>query len=201
MSEHIAIFGGSFNPVHFGHLSLAIEMLEKRALTSIYFCPAALNPFKENKKPIAAHHRLKMLELALEGFPQFSILENELFRPPPSYTIDTIEEVLKNEKNPIAHYYLILGEDSISGFPKWHRAEEIVQSASLLIGMRSSCKPALCTIPAIQEAILAGMTPTKTIDISSSEIRERIRQKKPCSHLLPSKVLDYIYANRLYFDS
>lgn len=201
MDTHIGIFGGSFNPVHFGHLNLAIEMLEKRNLSTIYFCPANLNPFKENRKPISAHHRLKMLELALEGFPQFSILENELLRPAPSYTIDTIEELLKSNEKPNTYYYLIIGEDSLSGFPMWHRAKEIIQLTTLLVGIRTGNKAILCDDLEIQEAILAGMTPTKTIDISSSEIRERISKKKTCFHLLPSKVLDYIYANRLYFDS
>lgn len=201
MNDRIGIFGGSFNPVHFGHLNLAIEMLEKRELSKIYFCPTNISPFKQNTKPISAYHRLKMLELAVEAIPEFFILENELFRPGPSYTIDTIEELLKSEANLNAHYYLILGEDSLSGFHQWHRAKDIIRLTTLLVGVRSGSRPSACDDSEIQEAILAGLTPTKTIDISSSEIRERIRLEKHCFHLLPSKVLDYIYANRLYFDS
>lgn len=199
MKDRIGILGGSFNPVHFGHLNLAIEMLEKRELTAVYFCPANVNPFKENKKPVSSFHRLKMLELALEGIPQFSILENEILRPAPSYTIDTIEE-LRGE-NPDAEFFLIIGEDSVSSFHTWRLAKDIVQKATLLVGMRSGCRPGQCDNPEIQEAIIKGVTQTKTMDISSSEIRERIRLQKYCFHLLPSKVLDYIYANRLYFES
>ncbi len=197
----IGIYGGSFNPVHFGHLNLALEMLEKRNLSKIYFCPTNISPFKLNSTSVAPHHRLKMLELALEGIPEFSILENELCRPGPSYSVDTIEELLKNEIHSDSHYYLIIGEDSLARFHQWYRVKDIIQLTTLIVGVRSSSKPNTCEDAEIKAAILTGLTPTKTFDISSSEIRERIRRGKYCSHLLPLKVLDYIYANRLYFDT
>lgn len=198
MNEHIGILGGSFNPVHFGHLNLAIEMLEKRKLTKIYFCPANLNPFKINEPATPAHHRLQMLELAIKEIPEFFILKNELSRPPPSYTIDTIKEVLANESKAEANYYLILGEDAILNLSSWKNPHEIIRLTKLLIGIRSGYTPRdICEDKEIAEAILAGLTPTKTIDISSTEIRERILRNKYCGHLLPEKVLEYIHANSL----
>lgn len=200
-NKRIGLFGGTFNPIHFGHLNLAVEMFEKHELSSVYFFPAHLNPLKINHEQVLARHRLKMLELALEDNPNFFILQNELMRPPPSFTIDTIEELLQTEESSTACYYLIIGEDSLASFPKWHRAEEIVRLTPLLIGARSGSISCLCDNPEIERAIAKGITLTKIIDISSSEVRERIKQQKYCSHLVPSKVLDYIYANRLYSNS
>lgn len=203
MSEPIGIYGGTFNPVHFGHLNLAFEMLEKRSLSKIYFCPAALSPFKREVESIAFEHRLEMLKYAIEEIPQFLIIENELLRPPPSFTIDTIEELiaedLRKEQHP--EYFLIIGEDALAGFPSWHRAGDIIKKVKLLIGTRSCEKSPCCDSYEMQNAIEKGMTQTRIFDISSSEIRERIQQKKYCGHLLPRKVLDYIYRNRLYYNS
>lgn len=200
MTERIGIYGGSFNPVHFGHINLAIEMIEKHHLTRVYFCPAALSPFKEDKPPIASHHRLAMVKLAIEGIPSVSLLENELLRPSPSYMVDTLEElfVLDNEKKIKPSYFLILGEDAIPDLHRWHRIYDILSLVPLLIGMRGTASDLTNEDPLIQEAVNKGLTPTRILEISSSELRIRIEQKKYCQHLMPTKVLDYIYANRLY---
>ncbi len=200
--ERIGIYGGSFNPIHFGHIHLAIEMLEKRALDKIYFCPAALNPHKiESKNMIAPAHRLTMLKLALEEIPQFSVIENELQRPAPSFTIDTVEELLLTDPQP--HYFFIAGNDVVATFDHWHRAHEIVALVDVLIGTRlvdfENFHTRMNLDPVIDEALKAGITPTRVFEVSSTEIRERIARKKYCGHLVPSKVLDYIYRNRLYF--
>lgn len=205
MPERIGLYGGTFNPIHCGHINLAVEMLEKHSLDKIYFSPAALSPFKKDCEPIASHHRLAMLKLAIEDISEFSIIENELQRPPPSFTIDTIEELLAADNNKPAdeqpQYFLILGEDALDGLHKWHRVEDIIAKVQLLIGARS-CKEYLkCENLELQKAIENGMTITRLFDISSSEIRQRIQQKRICNHLLPRKVLDYIYRNRLYFNS
>ena len=186
MSERIGLYGGSFDPVHFGHLNLAIEMLEKYALSKIYFCPAALSPFKQEIEPAASHHRLAMLKYAIEEIPEFSILENELLRPPPSFTIDTIEELLiadqKKTLNQHPEYFLILGEDSAVSFPSWYRAEEIIKKVKILIGCRSCPKLAFKGNADMQKAIERGITITPIFDISSTEIRKRIQHKSRSSH-------------------
>lgn len=195
MTPKIALYGGSFNPIHLGHINLAIEMLERHALTKIYFCPAALNPFKSQQIQASDHHRLEMLKLALEDIPKFEILENELHRPPPSYTIDTIDELLACDSD--AKYYLILGSDNIQDFHKWHRAKDIIKKVDLLVGTRGQGVILNCD-KTVNEAIEKGVTPTRNMDISSSEIRIRLAQKKYCKHLLPTKVVDYIDANSVY---
>lgn len=197
---NIAIYGGSFNPIHFGHLNLAIEMMEKHHLDKVYFCPAALSPFKQDEPPIDGHHRLAMLKLAIEGIPQFSLLENELLRPAPSYMIDTLEELLASdkEKNIKPRYFLILGEDAIPGLHRWHRIHDLLSLVTLLIGMRGDANSNVNEDPLVQKAVIKGLTPTRILEISSTELRARIGQKKYCNHLLPTKVLDYIYTNHLY---
>ncbi len=199
MKEKIGIYGGSFNPIHFGHIHLAIDMLEKRNLDKILFCPAALNPYKiDSKDLVPSEHRLAMLKLAIEDIPQFAILENELNRPSPSYTIDTVNEVLAIDKT--NQYYLIVGDDTVERFHLWHKAHELISKVDVLVGIRSliSSDSRANLDPLTDKALKKGFTQTRIFEVSSTEIRERIAQKKYCGHLIPPKVLDYIYRNRLY---
>lgn len=200
--KSIGIYGGSFNPVHFGHLNLALEMLEKGGMDEVWFCPANASPHKLNELPISSQHRLEMLKLALEGVPNCCILESELHRPFPSYTIDTIEELLDNEKmNPLGHkFFLLIGEDSLQSFPQWHRANELVQLIPLLIARRNRRQLSLAgdEDPNSHAGFQRSFVETRTMEISSSEIRQRLAQGKCCLHLLPKKVLDYIEEYDLY---
>ncbi|MBA3603594.1 MAG: nicotinate (nicotinamide) nucleotide adenylyltransferase [Parachlamydiaceae bacterium] len=211
MVEKIGIYGGSFNPIHFGHIHLAIDMLEMRNLEKILFCPAALNPHKmESKELVASEHRLAMLKLAIMDIPQFSILESELKRPSPSYTIDTINELLANDEPFVNeshddqkqknHYFLIVGDDTVENFHHWHKAHELIEKVEVLVGVRSEkCFDAMTNLdPLIDEALKVGRTLTRIFEVSSTEIRNRIAAEKYCGHLVPAKVLDYIYRNRLY---
>jgi len=199
--KRIGLYGGTFNPFHFGHLNLAIEMLEKHRLDHIYFCPAVLNPHKLDSQPIPSEHRLAMLKLALADLPQLSVIENELQRAPPSYTIDTINELFEEETLQDAHLFLIIGADALPRLAQWHRIDEIIKRAHLLVGVRkfeTVDENVFFQDSALKQAIQQGMTLTRIIQTSSTEIRERLRQNKYCGHLVPAKVLDYIYTNHLY---
>jgi len=202
MAKAIGIYGGSFDPIHFGHINLAIEMLENAGLDEVWFCPANVNPFKLDDLPVSAEDRLSMLMLGLEGIPGCSILNAEILRPPPSYTIDTIKELLAGEaEDPQGRqYYLLLGEDALESFPRWRSVHEIVTLVPLLIAGRSSSEGSGLRIsdPRLREAIEKGIVATRQMDISSSEVRQRIAQGKCCRHLLPQKVLDYIHRHELY---
>lgn len=202
LTNRIGLYGGSFDPIHFGHLNLAVEMMERLSLAEVWFCPARINPHKE-EHPVPTEHRLNMLRLAIQDVPQFSILESELLRPAPSYTVDTVEELLRNDsKNTNPHqFYLIIGDDSIKGFPQWHRAKELIQLVPLLVGKRNHTEEIINHLkdPEIREAIVKGLTPTKIFEISSTEVRERIHRGQYCGHLVPEKVLDYIHTNSLYY--
>lgn len=198
----IGIYGGTFDPIHLGHLNLALEILEIHHLDEIWFCPTNVNPHKQQTKSVPIHHRLEMVKLAIQGIPNFSILEVEAHREGPSYTIDTLRELCKKEElqeNPKS-FRLILGDDAIPHFSYWREPEEIIKLAPILIGRRScnSLLPELNAAPEIVQAIEKGFTSTRVLDISSTAIRKRLISGLYCGHLLPGKVMDYIYANKLY---
>lgn len=198
----IGILGGTFDPIHCGHLNIAFELMEKRKLDQVWFVPAKLNPFKVERPPTLLEHRLNMVRLALQDIPQFFLKELESERPSPSYTIHTLRDLVAQEAhNPTPdQFYLLLGEDSIPGFVHWHLPEEIVKIVPLLIASRSGFKQNSLEgfSLAIREAIEAGLTETALMDVSGSWIRERLSQNLYCGHFLSPLVLDYIRANRLY---
>lgn len=197
MQKRIGLLGGTFNPIHFGHLNLAMELKEKRELDEVWFIPAHINPHKTLIPPASVEHRLQMLQIALEDFPNFSINDCELLRDPPSYTIDTIR-LLANENE--SSFFWLMGEDNLCNFAQWHQPEEIVKLVPLLIGCRFlelAAQP-IFKNPLIEEAVKNGFTKTRMMDISSTELRLRLSQNLYCGHLVPSKILHYIQKNRLY---
>jgi nicotinate-nucleotide adenylyltransferase len=199
--KSIALYGGSFNPIHLGHINLAIEMMEKGPLDEVWLCPAQLNPHKTHEKPLAAYHRLEMLKLAIMGIPGLAICMAELQRPAPSYTIDTLEALMPHCPADM-ELYLMMGEDAASTFTLWHRAEEIARKVPLLVGCRSLEQQPIDTTTkppkSIQRALAKGRVATRLFDISSTEVRRRLAFGQYCGHLISEKVLAYIYGHRLY---
>jgi nicotinate-nucleotide adenylyltransferase len=196
----IGLYGGTFDPIHLGHLNLALEIREKKRLDKVWFCLAKINPHKRDEKPpVSVEHRLKILQLALEGIPGFEILDIEIKREGPSYTIDTLRYLLEKEgaKNSFA---LIIGEDSVHDFFRWRDAEEIARLVPLYVGSRKCEIPSgeLKGNPVICQALLEGWTPTRVMEISATEVRQRLKQGLYCGHLIPKESLDYIHKNRLY---
>lgn len=193
----VGIFGGSFNPIHFGHINLAIELKEKGHLDEVWFVPAALSPFRLQEK--MAQGRMKMVELAIEDIEGFKALDIELKRAPPSYTIDTIKEIFK--LFPDYEFFLIFGQDVALGFEEWKQSLDIINLIPLMVGSRKKIELANIKSLEIKKAILKGLIETPLLDIESTVIRERLKNKKYCGHLVPSKVLDYIDGNELYFNA
>ena len=188
--KSIGFFGGTFDPIHFGHLNLALHILEKKNLDHILFSPANYSPEKEGDPPIASKEaRKKMVELAIEDISAFSVIDLELQREGPSYTIDTIKLLMKEE--PHAQFHLILGEDLLSGLSKWKQAEELIKLAPPLVGTRPGDE-----IP--KDILGAEKVEIPPIEISSTALRERLFQKKDCRDFIPAKVLDYIEQKGLY---
>lgn len=195
----IALLGGTFDPVHIGHLHIACEILEHFRLNKVLFCPAFTSPFKMNDENVASpSHRLEMTKLAIEGYDQFSVLDYEINQASVSYTIDTLE-YLKKER-PDDEYYLILGEDVLKTFFDWKRPEDILKLASILTASRDGVlKKNETKIPKeYLEEIEKGFCKIHKFELSSTYIRERIQKKLNVSHLLPPKVLDYIHKHQLY---
>lgn len=187
--KKIGFFGGTFDPIHFGHLNLAIEMLERHHLDEILFCPAFCSPFKD--QPVAnGQHRLEMVQRAITGIDRCRVSSVEIDRGGPSYTIDTLR-ALHSE----GEFRLLLSDESIGRFDQWKEAQELVRLAPPLIGTR---REALTGKGAIAEALRRGITPTRVFEISSTEVRERLKKKLYCGHLIPAKTLEYIQQQHLY---
>ncbi len=201
MGLRIGFFGGTFDPIHFGHLNLMIELKERCCLDEILFCPAHISPTREEMPPVASPaDRLKMLFLATEGMKAISITEIELMRPPPSYTIETLELLKKKERGD-KKFYLILAEDSASQMDQWKEGEKLLELAPPLVGARSSYhkKTFNHLSTTLRAHIEKGCISIPAMEISSTCIRERLKNSLCCAHLVPAKVLDYIYENRLYY--
>lgn len=198
MKKKVGLYGGTFNPVHFGHLNLAIELKEKQGLDEVWILPARLSPLRQQEKQVSAEHRFKMAELAFGEIPGFFIKNEELIREAPSYTIDTIR-IFKNSYPEIA-FFLLMGEDTLANLHKWKDWMEILQSVHLLIGTRNSQKNNTQFSDEFANAIKQACIVTSRMEISASNLRERLANKRYCGHLCPSKVLDYIYENQLYFE-
>lgn len=197
--KRVGIFGGTFDPIHFGHLHLAVSLSEAHHLDEVWWVPAAANPLKKDS-PEDARHRLAMLQLALEGLSKFKIVDCEIKRPGPSYTVDTLR-ALKDEFGKDIAFHLLLGEDSLSSFSKWKEAEEVLKLASPLIGSRQGTTfPEGLALPKeMLTALKKGWTPGPVVQISATDVRKRLKESRFCGHLVPWKVLDYIFKNRLYF--
>jgi nicotinate-nucleotide adenylyltransferase len=202
--KKIGLYGGSFDPIHFGHLNLAFELMEKRELDEVWFIPAQLSPHKLHTEPSSFEHRVNMLRLALEPVSSFVVNEIEKKMPVPSFTVNTVRAIISMADS--AHqFYLLLGEDSALSFSSWHQPEELVKMIPLLVGSRSldlgsvpySTALELNT-PLVKKAIRNGMVTTRLIDISSTELRDRVFRKAYCGHLIPHKVLQYIERHSLY---
>ncbi|NGX51267.1 MAG: Nicotinate-nucleotide adenylyltransferase [Chlamydiae bacterium] len=193
--KKVGFFGGSFDPIHLGHLNLAIQLLEEKGLDQILFSPALLSPTKEASPPHAApHHRMNMLRLSLEELPPFEAYEAELMRPPPSYTIDTIRKIEADQ------LYLILAEDAAYTLDQWKDVDELLTLAQPLVGTRFGFdREKLNRLPTdIKLKLEEGMTQIPALDISSTTVRARLKKRLYCGHLLQGKVVDYILQNGLY---
>lgn len=209
-----AIFGGTFDPVHFGHLRAALETRDFLGLDEITLLPAGVPPHRESTVS-PAHHRLEMLRLAVGGTPGFVIDERELKRPGPSYMFDTLRELREYEPGPgdEAALLLVIGQDSANTFDCWHRWRDILALASLVVMSRPGDREAYSDelgeelarrfVDTAEElkASASGRVmrvPVTGLAISSSAIRQILRSGGSPRFLLPDAVLAYIREQGTY---
>jgi nicotinate-nucleotide adenylyltransferase len=186
----IALFGGSFDPVHHGHLLLAQDAVEQLGLDWLVFVPAGVNPHKMQREPAASPlHRLKMLEAATAGVDYFRCDPLELERGGPSYTVDTVEHY--KARWPQARLFLLLGEDNLDKLHTWHRIERLRELVEFVCFGRSVGEDAAA-------APRNHVRLERRIDISSTEIRQRIARGLPIHYLVPESVRALIQSNALY---
>lgn len=200
-NEHkLGIMGGTFDPIHIGHLVTAEAVRNEYGLDNVLFIPAANPPHKQTQKVTPAIHRYIMTAMATYSNPYFHVSSIELDRPGPSYTIDTIYELIKRfGKN--TEIYFITGADAIQEIPSWDRIEELLGLCQFIAATRPGCLP---TVDNIKEYFgdlgknrIHRLT-TPELEISSTDIRERIKKGYSIKYIVPESVENYILKEGLY---
>lgn len=187
----IGLMGGTFDPVHLGHLITAQAVREIRNLDKIIFIPAFISPHKTNKSSAGENHRLKMLQLAIEDTPFFEISDIELKAKSISYTVNTLEKFKKKYHE----LEFIIGYDNIINFNTWKMPDRIIELAQLVVLRRRTNDKKIEKDKYYKAAIFVK---TPVIEISSSEIRDRIKKGLQVDFLIPPKVKKYIDTFNLY---
>ncbi len=187
----IGIFGGTFDPVHLGHLKLAQNARTQFSLDKVVFVPAYQPPHKQELlSPASAEDRYEMVRLSIEGEPFLELSDCELRRKGVSYTFDTVSEFEK--KYPGASFFLILGKDAFDGLDTWHRADELREKVRCLVASRGSC--GACG----PERDSAEWIQMPLCPISATGIRKAIKSGKNVDDYVGPKVLQYIHTHALY---
>lgn len=200
----VGVYGGSFDPVHNGHLAVAGTVRDRVPLDRVLLVPAAAPPHKEGRALAPAAHRLSMVALAVEGRPGLEACDLEIRRGGRSYTVDTLAEV--RALFPGAEVFLVIGSDTLPDLPQWKDVHAILartrvltvlrrgHGRSALEGLRSSFSPTEV------ESLAAGFLEIEPVDASATDIRDRLRRRLPVADLVPHRVAEYIERHGLYRD-
>jgi nicotinate-nucleotide adenylyltransferase len=188
----IGLLGGSFDPVHHGHLIVGQAAAESLGLDEMRFVPAREQPFKVGRHGAGADHRAAMLDLAVAGTPGFAVERAELSRAGPSYTVETLR-VLRTREPGVA-WTLLLGADAAGDLDAWHRAAELPDLARIVVFARPGA-------PVPASPLIAGIVEVPAVEISATAIRGRVRAGRPVRYWVPDAVAEYIARHRLYLDA
>jgi nicotinate-nucleotide adenylyltransferase len=190
----LGIYGGSFDPVHLGHLLVARAALEELGLDRLFFVPAAQSPFKPENQPAPAEVRLRLLRLALAGWPECEIDEQEIRRGGTSYTIETLRHFA--QRFPGAELFYLIGADNAAKLNEWREAAELAALAEFVAVPRPGDAPVIFS-PPFRGRLLKGFP----FAVSSSEIRARVKAGRPIDQLVPAAVAEAIHAAGIYANS
>jgi nicotinate-nucleotide adenylyltransferase len=200
--RRVGVYGGSFDPIHIGHLAIAEEVRWALDLDLVLFVPAARQPMKLDRDQTEAAHRLTMTELACSTNPAFQVTPLEMQRPPPSYTITTLR-TLHSQFGATAELVFVLGADAARELPRWNEAAAILDLARLAVVERPGTQLDLQRL----ERDLPGITtrthriPGPHLAISSTALRHRLANGLPVRYQIPDPVVDYIAIHGLYRES
>lgn len=200
----IGIFGGTFDPIHFGHLRLAEEMADALHLSQVRFMPAGQPPHRAAPRT-AAHHRTAMVQRAIAGNPRFVLDTRELEKPTPSYTVETLE-ALRAEFGEAQPLFLLLGADAFLGLPGWHRWQSLFTLAQLAVASRPGAALSVDTLTEPLRGEVMKQTTTQAVrfldmtplTISATLIRAQLAHNRSARYLLPDPVRAYIDEHQLY---
>jgi nicotinate-nucleotide adenylyltransferase len=201
--RRVGLMGGTFDPIHYGHLAVAEEVRFTLDLAEMVFVPAGQPPHKQGATITTAHHRLTMLELALASNPHFSISTIDLERPGPSYTIDTLR-LLREQWGEETDIYFVIGWDSLEYLLTWHNPAGILAQVAFLVAVSrpgykdepGSLERMEQRLPGIRQRLL--VVPAPQLEISATDLRQRVATGRPIMYQVPEKVERYIADHRLY---
>ena len=197
---NIGVMGGTFDPIHNGHLVIAAEVRTRLNLAEILFMPAGQPWLKMNWTISAAEHRINMVQLAIEDNPYFRLSTMEVERSGPTYTVDTVTE-LKSQLGAGGEIFLILGWDSLTDLPQWREPSRLIEMCHLVVVPRPgysnpNLKRLEASIPGLSQRVILLDSPR--LDINSSAIRDRVARGLSIGHLVPESVDRYIREHKLY---
>ncbi len=198
--KRIGIMGGTFNPIHLGHLAIARRAREQFALEKVLFIPSGIPYMKDLTEVLPAEARCEMTRLAIKGEPSFRLSTIEVDKSQNTYTFETLQDLKTND--PMAEYYFIMGADSLWAMEQWKNPQEIFLNCHVLAAVRDDKSPEdmEAQIAYLQEKYDAQISLLKidAMDISSSMIRNKIRDSRSIHGLVPEAVETYIYEHKLY---
>ena len=193
--NRVAIFGGTFDPIHLAHLILAERAREELALDQVIFLPAAVPPHKQDRGITDGKFRREMIDIAIAGNPTFVTSDLELKRTGVSYTVDTLRDMA--EAHPAAELFLVVGGDMLADIPNWREPDEIVRRVTLIVGARPGHE---VPSPPLPEARIRIVT-MPLLEVSSTDIRQRVAARQSIRYMIPAGVEAYIHAHQLYRES
>jgi nicotinate-nucleotide adenylyltransferase len=199
--ERIGIFGGSFDPVHIGHLIIAQDAVEQLELERLIFVPAAVSPLKQDRVPLEGRHRIEMLRRATAANLRFEVSDIELMRGGVSYTIDTVRQIKAD--HPGAELFFIIGLDSMKELHCWHCSDELLKTCTVVpFGRGGRCPGKIAMESGLskdwKKELLGRLIQVHQIEVSASEIRMRVAEGLSIQTLVPPEVEMYIAEHNLY---
>jgi nicotinate-nucleotide adenylyltransferase len=199
VTRHLGVLGGTFDPIHHGHLVAAEEARHQLALDQVLFVPAGSPPHKPDQPITPADHRVRMIELAIAGRPQTSLSRVDVDRPGPCYTVETLE-LLRREWGPEVTLFFIEGADSLTELTSWYQPWRLLELCELAVVGRPGVDVDLAELyrrlPMLEARLHWVQMPR--LEISSSDLRRRVQAGRPIAYLVPPAVEDYICEHRLY---
>ena len=196
---HVGIFGGTFDPIHMGHLLTAETVRDQYKLEKVVFIPAAVPPHKQDKLVTPAVHRYNMTLLATADNPYFTVSDIEMHRQGPSYSRDTLAE-LTRVYGQDTEFYFIVGADSIAELHTWNRVEELLAICHFIGASRPGNMADFASVQASFGTLgnKLHQVDTPELDISSTAIRQMVEQQQSIKYIVPEAVEQYIYKEKLY---